>query len=91
MHYFFWGENNTKCNKGPSINYVAKRDRQTSRQNTIFTTKTDRPFVKIRRRQKIGISQIIVEFKRHFQSPFEEMNTDFSVVMYEFLYLNKNT
>ena len=40
--------------------------------------------MKIRRRQKIGISQIIVEFKRHFQSPFEEMNTDFSVAVEEF-------
>ena len=27
---------------------------------------------------------IIVDFKKHFQSPFEEMNTDFSVVMEEF-------
>ena len=27
---------------------------------------------------------MIVDFKRHFQSPFEEMNTDFSVVMEEF-------
>ena len=39
-------------NKGPSINYVAKRDRQTICQNTTFTTETDRPFDKIRRRQK---------------------------------------
>merc|ERR1719510_1475706 len=33
---------------------------------------------------------IIVHFKKHFQSPFEDVNTDFSVAMEEFLCLNKN-
>ena len=27
---------------------------------------------------------IIIDFKKHFQSPFEEVNNDFSVVMEEF-------
>ena len=27
---------------------------------------------------------IIIDFKKHFQSPFEEVNNDFSVVMQEF-------
>ena len=42
------------CNltQGPSINYVAKRDRLTIRRNTIFTTQTEGPFSKKRRLQK---------------------------------------
>ena len=27
---------------------------------------------------------IIIDFKKHFQSPFEEVNNDFSVVMQQF-------
>ena len=42
----------------------------------------------VKNRQKTGISQkgcmIIVHFKKHFQSPFEDVNTDFSVAMEEF-------
>ena len=36
----------------------------------------------VKNRQKTGISQKgCVDFKKHFQSPFEDVNTDFSVVM----------
>ena len=79
--------------KGPSINYVAKRDRQTICQNTTFTTQTDRPFDKIRHSQKSSkngnFTERLQDFKKHFQSPFADVNTDFPVVMEEFFVSQK--
>ena len=69
--------------KGASINYVAKRERQTICQKTSFTTKTEVPFSKIRGRQKFAgflhlFIPIINYFKEHFQSKMiSQLNAGF--------------
>ena len=81
------GPQASEPNKGPLINYVAKRDRLSIRQNTIFTRKTDRLFLFFSKYDivKIGTSR---ERLKNFQSSFEEVSNDFSVAMKNLLKRN---